>query len=284
LNEVSFPVKDLASVKSALRSGLQLDSFEVEFLKKNDYNAWWDFNYNLGAIVRKGYDEPENIPPHESMWCQWIECPYCATNTEWYKELVLTETQAEEEYSIGLTTPATECLFAMSLDNFIPQSWGEAMCFVDTLIAARIPTYGCQMDMEAKAVAFEKKHEEEILDWTAIKAKQYADSQKGKAQLRIKYGKAATIFRPCKNLYVDENPKVPKVRHKDGRMVCQERIFLTGSECWAWDYTDPKTKVKKAPHTCVYLHPGQEGWNPAWERDKNIKVCAPSPLTKQWRE
>jgi hypothetical protein len=39
------------------------------------------------------------------------------------------------------------------------------------------------------------------------------------------------------------------------------------TECWAHEYTDPKTKQKHTPRTCNCLHPGQEGWNDAWLYD-----------------
>jgi len=51
---------------------------------------------------------------------------------------------------------------------------------------------------------------------------------------------------PCKWLFFDENTK-----SKTNKIV---------SECWAFEYTDPKTKQKKTPHTCPFLHPGEKGW------------------------
>ena len=44
-----------------------------------------------------------------------------------------------------------------------------------------------------------------------------------------------------------------------------------GDECWAHEYTDPKTGKREKPRTCQRLHPGEEGWcsewltNPRWK-------------------
>ena len=56
--------------------------------------------------------------------------------------------------------------------------------------------------------------------------------------------------RPCKWLFFDENNKI-----KTNKIV---------SECWAYEYMDPKTKQKKKPHTCPFLHPGENGWRSEW--------------------
>ena len=37
-----------------------------------------------------------------------------------------------------------------------------------------------------------------------------------------------------------------------------------GDECWAYEYTDPKTGKRECPHTCQRLHPGEEGWHKEW--------------------
>ena len=50
-----------------------------------------------------------------------------------------------------------------------------------------------------------------------------------------------------------------------------------GDECWAWEYTDPKTKKRMCPHTCNRLHPGQAGWHNEWFTNRNWKPAAPPP-------
>ena len=37
-----------------------------------------------------------------------------------------------------------------------------------------------------------------------------------------------------------------------------------GEECWAYEYVDPLTGNTKRPHTCPYIHPGQQGWHDEW--------------------
>jgi hypothetical protein len=45
------------------------------------------------------------------------------------------------------------------------------------------------------------------------------------------------------------------------KWVCGEHV---GEDCWAWEYTDPRTNTRKKPHTCEFLHPGETGWNDEW--------------------
>ena len=62
--------------------------------------------------------------------------------------------------------------------------------------------------------------------------------------------RAKKTNKPCKWLFFDEN--------------CKSRTTKIVSECWAFEYTDPKTKQKKKPHTCPFLHPGENGWRNEW--------------------
>jgi len=36
------------------------------------------------------------------------------------------------------------------------------------------------------------------------------------------------------------------------------------TECWFWEYVDPKTGKKMTKHVCNCLHPGQAGWEDEW--------------------
>jgi hypothetical protein len=73
------------------------------------------------------------------------------------------------------------------------------------------------------------------------------------------------IQRPCKWLYCDDKaPKSQWHKDKDGKLCAPRRDHMTGAECWAWEYVDPKTKQHKKPHTCPYLHPGEPGWCKEW--------------------
>jgi hypothetical protein len=68
---------------------------------------------------------------------------------------------------------------------------------------------------------------------------------------------------PCKNLFYDERQVRPGQRAPFVKYVA--------SVCWAHEYTDPKTKERKTPHKCPYLHPGEVGWLPQWNRDRDFK-------------
>ena len=84
----------------------------------------------------------------------------------------------------------------------------------------------------------------------ALKQAQYAEQCKFKSSLGLKRGqKAAKIAQPCKCLY-----------ELKGRGYTSTKV---SSECWAHQYTDAKG-IFKAPHTCQYLHPGEEGWLSEW--------------------
>lgn len=96
----------------------------------------------------------------------------------------------------------------------------------------------------------------------------YADFQKSRNTVVIGKGREREthlrkVGGPCKWLYCDEAAK------KGG--VAPLRNKLTGSQCWAWEYLDPKTKQWRRPHTCAHLHPGEEGWLPQWNTDRTFR-------------
>ena len=100
--------------------------------------------------------------------------------------------------------------------------------------------------------------------------KNHAEKMAVVSKMGVKKGeKARKIQRPCKWLYCNES--APKSQWRDGRAPTTSNVT---SECWAWEYTEPKTKVKKAPHTCPYLHPGEEGWCSQWLDNKNYDPMA----------
>lgn len=80
------------------------------------------------------------------------------------------------------------------------------------------------------------------------------------------------IDSPCRWLYCDEKaPKSTWRKNAKGELCAPVLKALTGSQCWAHEYLDPKTKVMKKPHTCKHLHPGEDGWRHEWETDR----CCP---------
>ena len=46
---------------------------------------------------------------------------------------------------------------------------------------------------------------------------------------------------------------------------------FAGDECWAHEYTDPKTKAHVIKHTCDRLHPGEAGWCNEWLTNPRFK-------------
>jgi hypothetical protein len=106
----------------------------------------------------------------------------------------------------------------------------------------------------------------------ASKMANYAD-QKGIAA-RCKHAKGK-VQEPCVWLYCDEAaPKSQWYRNKKGELCAPKRNGLTGSQCWAWEYVDPKTKQHKKPHTCDHLHPGEPGWLKEWNKDRTFRPSA----------
>jgi len=80
------------------------------------------------------------------------------------------------------------------------------------------------------------------------------------------------IDSPCRWLYCDEKaPKSSWRKNAKGELCAPIMKALTGSQCWAHEYLDPKTKQFKKPHTCKHLHPGEDGWRHEWEADR----CCP---------
>ena len=83
------------------------------------------------------------------------------------------------------------------------------------------------------------------------------------------------ICKPCKWLYCNEAaPKALWYKGADGKLCAPKVSYVTGAACWAHEYVDPKTKVKKAPHKCPYLHPGEEGWCDEWLKNSLFSPMA----------
>jgi hypothetical protein len=140
-------------------------------------------------------------------------------------------------------------------------SWGDIVYYeLLDAEAAMSPA-----EKAARAAADAAIHRQFELDAEAAAMFQYAESQKirntvGKGKQRHTVKHQA----PCKWLYCDE--KVAKVNGK-----APIRNYLTGAQCWAYEYTDPRTGEKKKPHTCGHLHPDEPGWLEQWNKDRHYK-------------
>jgi hypothetical protein len=101
---------------------------------------------------------------------------------------------------------------------------------------------------------------------------------------------------PCKWLYCDDKaPRTQWRKNELGKWCAPRRNHLTGAECWAYEYTDPKRfKAEKerllarnfteaaaeakakafahtVKHTCDHLHPGEPGWMPQWDTNARFR-------------
>ena len=47
-----------------------------------------------------------------------------------------------------------------------------------------------------------------------------------------------------------------------------------GDECWAHEYTDPKTGRRETPRTCDRIHPGEAGWCNEWFTNPRFNPAA----------
>ena len=58
---------------------------------------------------------------------------------------------------------------------------------------------------------------------------------------------------------------------------------FAGDECWAHEYTDPKTGKRVVKHTCDRLHPGEAGWHNEWVANPRWKpAAAAKPATRDF--
>lgn len=122
-----------------------------------------------------------------------------------------------------------------------------------------------------------EEHDRE-LDYEVSQMAGYAQMCAARNAVRVKAkGRTEVVIRqvgkPCKWLYCDE--KVPKSqwrKDENGKLCAPLRNYITGSHCWGHEYINPKTGKWEKPHKCAHLHPGQEGWNPEWNKNRNFSV------------
>lgn len=110
---------------------------------------------------------------------------------------------------------------------------------------------------------------------------------------RGKVSRIRKIAEPCKWLYLDEKaPKHEWRRNRTGKDEPPYRPYLTGAQCWAWEYTDPRTNKKVIKHTCDHLHPGEDDWLDEWSKDRHYRptdssvrdfrsLAAPTPRSSE---
>jgi len=76
---------------------------------------------------------------------------------------------------------------------------------------------------------------------------------------------------PCSRLYSCEGDK--------SSGGAKPTTMYVSSECWSHERTCPKTGRLLTPHCCPWQHPGEEGWNPHWNRNRLWRpAAAPAPV------
>jgi len=187
---------------------------------------------------------------------------------------------------------ATECLGRCAVHSLIDDtsfhlihSEAFGICWGDIILVEQIETLAAESDedrkmrLAAEAAAEEKRR----LASKATEMERYArlKAQTNTQMVKTDRGKIAVIRKiqePCKWLYLDE--KAPKHEWRTTRTGKREppyRLHLTGAECWAFEYHDPKTGKLQIKHTCDHLHPGEEGWCAEWKSDSRWRRTAAAP-------
>lgn len=110
----------------------------------------------------------------------------------------------------------------------------------------------------AREQAEAAKLQQLVLEGEVLAREVYAREQHEQARLgRRRVDASKLIPHPCKWMYKEVvDPRTGKAT---------PTTFDPKSECWAWRYTDPRTKKRVEPCTCMRLHPGQPQWCTEWQ-------------------
>jgi len=150
--------------------------------------------------------------------------------------------------------------------------WGDIL-YEEEMAARARETAAERAAREAKARREEHMRQ---LEYEVYRMEKEAENVAFRSKLGLKRGEAprkASI--PCKKLYSCCGDK--------SSGGAKPTTMHVSSECWAWEYTDPRDKKKKAPHTCPWIHPGEEGWHTEWETSRNWKPPTGAAAVPTWR-
>jgi hypothetical protein len=151
--------------------------------------------------------------------------------------------------------------------------WGDIL-YEEEMAARMKETAAEKAAREAKARREEHMRQ---LEYEVYRMEKEAENVAFRAKLGLKRGEAprkASI--PCKKLYSCVGDK------KTGKGAFPTTMHVS-SECWAWEYKDPLSKKKVCPHTCPWLHPGEEGWRDEWMTDRTWKPPTGAAAVDNWR-
>jgi hypothetical protein len=119
---------------------------------------------------------------------------------------------------------------------------------------------------EAEKNAMKQKQEEELAKEEAMykidkERRRIEDSvRRHEIVANYKGNKGRKEMRPCRYLYSCNGDR------KTGG-ARPSTLHIT-TECWNYEYHDPITKKLVISHTCMHLHPGEEGWCKEWETNR----------------
>lgn len=150
--------------------------------------------------------------------------------------------------------------------------WGDLL-YEDDMAALAKETPAQKAAREAKSL---REDRERQLACEAARMQKEAEMVEFRSKMGLKRGEAprkASI--PCKKLYSCCGDK------KTGG--AKPTTLHVSSECWAWEYTDPRDGRIKAPRTCPWLHPGEEGWHAEWMKDRTWKDPTGTADAPSWR-
>lgn len=119
---------------------------------------------------------------------------------------------------------------------------------------------------EEEKNAIKKRQEEELAKEEALymiekERRRIEDSvRRHEIVANYKSNKGRKEMRPCRYLYSCNGDR------KTGG--ARPTTLHISSECWNYEYHDPITGKLVVSHTCMHLHPGEEGWCKEWEKNR----------------
>lgn len=173
---------------------------------------------------------------------------------------------------LDILASSVEPFYRKTPYGYTELSWGDVVYEEEmALLAAMTPA-----QVAAKAAEEEVARVKMALEAEAMRMAAYA--QDCKYRNTVRQGRQYVqkkVALPCKNLYYDDKaPKSQWKKDEKGKLRSPMRAGLTGSECWAWAYTDPTTGARVVKHTCSHLHPDEADWQPQWSHDRSYKPSA----------
>ena len=142
----------------------------------------------------------------------------------------------------------------------VPALWADIADELEERAFSRLSPAERTHRIEEKKLQQARDAAQSALEAATAEAARYAHDQGIRSRCK---GATTMKDKPCKNLYYDMARK-----GKDGRAPFVDYVV---SECWAHEYTDPKTKKKLAPHVCAYSHPNEPTWLPEWTKNRSFR-------------